>query len=139
MDIFISTLFDEIMPEVEHEYRIDTKNQAIAGVSMGGAQALYIGINSPDRFAAIGAFSPAVIMYGSRERFFPALDVKKIERLKLLTISCGTEDFLYKPVQSYREWLKSKGAAFTPVDTPGGHTWLVWRRCLIDFASRLFR
>jgi enterochelin esterase-like enzyme len=139
MDVFASTLFDEIMPEVEHNYRVDKTNQAVAGVSMGGAQALYIGLSSPDRFNAIGAFSPAVIMYGSRERFFPPLDVQKVEKIKLLTISCGKEDFLYKPVQLYRDWLKAKGVAFISMDTPGNHTWLVWRRNLIDFASKLFR
>lgn len=139
MDTFASTLFDEIMPEVEHDYEVDTRNQAVAGVSMGGAQALYMGLNSPDRFTAIGGFSPAVIMYGRLAHFFPELDTKKIEKMKLLTISCGTEDFLYGPVQSYRGWLKSKGVAFTPIDTPGGHTWLVWRRNLIDFAPKLFR
>jgi enterochelin esterase family protein len=139
MDMFASTLFNEIMPEVEHNYRVDKTNQAVAGISMGGAQALYIGLGSPGRFNAIGAFSPAVIMYSSRERFFPSLDVKKIEKIKLLTISCGKEDFLYKPVQIYRDWLKTKGVAVTSIDTPGNHTWLVWRRNLIDFALKLFR
>jgi enterochelin esterase-like enzyme len=139
MDMLASTLFNEIMPEVERHYRIDKANQAVAGLSMGGAQALYIGLSSPGQFNAIGAFSPAVIMYGRLEHFFSSLDIKKIERIKLLTISCGKEDFLYKPVQSYRDWLRAKGVAFTSIDTSGSHTWLVWRRNLIDFAPKLFR
>ena len=139
MDAFASMLFNEIMPEVEHDYKIDRTNQAIAGLSMGGAQALSIGLNSPDRFKAIGAFSPAVIMYDSRKHFFPSLDVKKLEKIDLLSISCGKEDFLYKAVQNYRDWLSDEKIAFTSDDMPGDHNWLVWRRNLIDFASRLFR
>jgi enterochelin esterase-like enzyme len=28
---------------------------------------------------------------------------------------------------------------FTAVDTPGGHTWMVWRRNLAAFAPLLFK
>jgi len=139
MDVFASTLLNEIMPEVEHHYRIDKTKRAMAGLSMGGAQALYIGLSSPGLFNAIGAFSPAVIMYGSPDHFFPSLDVKNIEKIKMLTIDCGKEDFLYRPVQVYRDWLKAKGITFTSIDTPGSHIWPVWRRNFVDFASKLFR
>lgn len=139
MDTFAATLLNEIMPDVEHGYRTDKTNQAVAGLSMGGAQALHIGLTYPGRFTAIGAFSPAVIMYGPLDRFFPSLDMERIKKTKLFTISCGTEDFLYKSVRVFRSWLGAKGVAFTSVDTPGSHTWLVWRRDLIDFVPKLFR
>jgi enterochelin esterase-like enzyme len=38
-----------------------------------------------------------------------------------------------------RDWLKSKGIEHTGVETPGAHTWMVWRRNLADFAPLLFR
>ena len=44
---------------VERDYQVSTKqtDRAIAGLSMGGAESLYVGLNNPDKFAWIGAFS----------------------------------------------------------------------------------
>ncbi len=54
-------LFNEVMPVVNREYNVsrNREERAIAGLSMGGAQALYVGLNHLDTFAWIGAFSSA--------------------------------------------------------------------------------
>jgi len=91
-----------------------------------------------DRFAWIGAFSSG----GLSEDFnadFPALDAKANTQLRLLWIACGTEDFLIAPNRKFRDWLKSKGIQHTTIETPGAHTWMVWRRNLAEFAALLFR
>jgi enterochelin esterase family protein len=49
------------------------------------------------------------------------------------------DDHLVAINRKLREWLRSKGVEHTSVDTPGGHTWMVWRRNLAAFAARLFR
>jgi enterochelin esterase family protein len=36
-------------------------------------------------------------------------------------------------------WLKTKGVEHTDIETPGMHTWMVWRRNLAEFAGLLFR
>jgi enterochelin esterase family protein len=36
-------------------------------------------------------------------------------------------------------WLKEKDVRVTPIETPGMHTWIVWRRNLIAFAPLLFQ
>jgi len=43
---------DELIPQVEREYPVSKgrAGRAIAGLSMGGAQSLYIGLNHPERF-----------------------------------------------------------------------------------------
>ena len=58
-DRFRDALFAEVIPEVEKVYRADKdrRSRAIAGLSMGGAESLYVGLNALDRFAWIGAFS----------------------------------------------------------------------------------
>jgi enterochelin esterase family protein len=38
-----------------------------------------------------------------------------------------------------REWLKTKGVEHMDIETPGMHTWMVWRRNLSEFAPLLFR
>ncbi|HEU4753731.1 MAG TPA: alpha/beta hydrolase-fold protein, partial [Armatimonadota bacterium] len=106
--------------------------------SMGGAESLTVGLNALDRFAWVGSFSAG----GLREDFgaaFPALDSRANDRLRLLWIACGTEDRLIEPNRRFREWLKSKDIRHTAIETPGAHTWMVWRRNLAEFAPLLFR
>jgi enterochelin esterase family protein len=137
---FRDALFTEVIPQVEKTYRVskDRNSRAIAGLSMGGAESLYTGLNAIDRFAWIGAFSSG----GLSEDFdatFPALDSKANAKLRLLWIACGTDDRLIDFNRKLREWLKSKDVRHIDIETPGAHTWLVWRRNLAEFAPLLFQ
>ena len=137
---FRQALLTEVMPRAESEYRItkDRNARAITGLSMGGSESLLAGLNNLDKFAWIGAFSSG----GIPEDFqtdFPALDVKANQQIRLLWIACGTEDHLITLNRNLREWLKSKGIQHTDIETPGQHTWMVWRRNLAEFAGLLFR
>jgi enterochelin esterase-like enzyme len=51
--MFEAELKQYIIPFVEKNYRaeIDSKNRALAGLSMGGIQTLYVGINNSDLFS----------------------------------------------------------------------------------------
>lgn len=138
-DRFREALLTEVIPQVEKTYRVskDRSGRAIAGLSMGGAESLLTGLNSLDRFAWIGAFSSG----GLSEDFnqaFPTLDAKANGQLRLLWIACGTEDRLIEANRKFREWLQSKGIHHTDIETPGAHTWMVWRRNLADFTALLF-
>ena len=137
---FREVLLTEVMPKVENEYRIakDRNSRAIAGLSMGGSESLLTGLNNLDKFAWVGAFSSGGIPE-EFEKDFPGLDAKANQQLKLLWISCGTEDHLIKINRDLREWLKTKGIQHTDIETPGMHTWMVWRRNLAEFAGLLFR
>jgi enterochelin esterase-like enzyme len=143
LDKFREALLTEVIPAVENSYRVNKtpEARAIAGLSMGGGESLYTGLNRLDKFAWIGAFSSGFSPAFS-ERFetrFPSLDQKSNTRLKLLLIACGTEDRLIAVNRKLRTWLKSKGIRQTEIETPGAHTWMVWRRNLTDFAPLLFR
>ena len=137
---FTQALLTEVMPKVESEYRIakDRNSRAITGLSMGGSESLLTGLNHLDKFAWIGAFSSGGIPddFG---KDFPNLDAKANQQIRLLWISCGTEDHLIIVNRNLREWLKSKGVNHTDIETPGMHTWMVWRRNLSEFAGLLFR
>jgi enterochelin esterase family protein len=58
-------LLGEVMPTVDRAYHVsrNREQRAIAGLSMGGAEALYVGLNHLDRFAWIGAFSSAPMLW----------------------------------------------------------------------------
>ena len=128
------------MPAIEREYRVsrDRRMRAITGLSMGGAESLLTGLNAIDRFAYIGSFSAG----GAGEDFaatYPKLDAKSASQIKLLWIACGVDDGLIEPNRKLRDWLKSKDIPLTFVETPGAHTWMVWRRNLAAFTPLLFQ
>lgn len=136
---FREALLTEVMPKIESEYRVasDRNSRAIAGLSMGGSESLLTGLNNLDKFAWIGAFSSGGIP-DEFEKDFPGLDAKANQQIRLLWIACGTEDRLITLNRNLREWMKSKGIQHTDIETPGMHTWMVWRRNLADFAGLLF-
>jgi len=137
---FREALLTEVIPRVETEYAVikDRDSRAIAGLSMGGSESLLTGLNTLDEFAWIGAFSSG----GITEQFdieFPAVDSKSAEQLHLLWIACGTDDRLIDINRKFRAWLASKNIKHVDMETPGAHTWMVWRRNLTEFSSLLFR
>ena len=137
---FREALFTEVIPSVEKSYRVrpDRLSRAIAGLSMGGAESLLIGLNALDRFAWIGAFSSG----GIDENFdamFPALSSEANKQLRLLWIACGKEDHLIDLNRKLNSWLDSKDIKHTQVETAGSHTWMVWRRNLATLAPLIFQ
>jgi len=137
---FREALLTEVLPQVERAYSVsrDRSARAVAGLSMGGGESLYVGLNTLDRFAWIGAFSSGMFGKDSGAEF-PALDSNANRQLRLLWIACGTEDHLISQNRRFREWLQSKGVRHTDIETPGAHTWRVWRRNLASFAALLFK
>jgi enterochelin esterase-like enzyme len=139
-DKFREALLTEVIPRVEAAYPVkkDRESRAIAGLSMGGAESLLTGLNTLSQFAWVGAFSSG----GFTPEFdqeFPALDAKANQQLRLLWIACGTDDHLIEINRNLRTWLASKDIKHVDIETPGSHTWMVWRRNLTEFAPLLFR
>jgi enterochelin esterase family protein len=137
---FREVLLTEVMPQVEKEYRIDRRREmrAIAGLSMGGAESLITGLNNLDKFSYVGSFS-AGGLGEDYDVLFPKLDQSANKQLKLLWIACGTEDGLIGTNRKFRDMLAAKYVRFTPIETPGMHTWMVWRRNLATIAPLLFQ
>jgi len=154
---FSDQLLHEVIPMAEEKYNIarDREHRAIAGLSMGGGHSIYTGLNHPETFAYVGAFSSAVVSPSLPRNGGPSkptsemLDrgfqeivpnAKTQQPLKLFWMSCGTEDGLFPINKAFGEWAKQniKGDVQTR-STPGMHTWMVWRDDLVDFTPLLFR
>ncbi|MEN6426966.1 MAG: alpha/beta hydrolase-fold protein [Phycisphaerales bacterium] len=137
---FHDVLLTEIIPEVEKSYRVSTdhESRAIAGLSMGGTESLFIGLNAPDRFAWIGAFSSGGLDI-EFDKAYPAMNESTNARLRLLWIACGQQDGLIGLNKKLVEWFETKGVKLTWVETPGGHSFMVWRRYLAELAPLLFQ
>lgn len=137
---FREALLTEVIPQVESAYLVnkDRHSRAIAGLSMGGSESLLTGLNTLDRFAWIGAFSSGGIT-PEFDKEFPTLNSQSNQQIRLLWIACGTDDQLIDINRNLRAWLASKSIKHVDIETPGAHTWMVWRHNLTDFAPLLFR
>lgn len=130
----------EVLPRIEGEYRTlnDRESRAIAGLSMGGGEALTTGLNELDTFAWIGAFS-SIALPAPFDGDFPQLTSADNSRIKQLWIACGVGDKDHiQPLRELHSWLNAKGIEHAEIETPGAHTWLVWRRDLIALVPLLF-
>jgi enterochelin esterase-like enzyme len=135
------SLFNEVMPQAERTYRAarNRSSRAIAGFSMCGAESLYLGLKALDRFAWIGAFSTAPWW-----RIWTRPFLASIPRLIRGFACSGSRAATRSPgiITANRELrgsLASKGIHHIDIETPGGHTAMVWRRNLAAFASLLFQ
>jgi enterochelin esterase-like enzyme len=137
---FERDLLEDVMPFIEKTYRVktDAANRAIVGLSMGGEQSLRIGLTHPELFAWVGGFSAGA---PSPEALGSALDTPKAvnQKLKLLWIGCGKDDFLLKRNQDFIALLEAKDIRHDWHLSEGNHSWPVWRTYLTEFAPRLFQ
>jgi len=137
-----------IIPFVEKTYRAEpgSVNRALAGLSMGGIQTLYVGMNSTDMFSYLGVFSSGWIIPMQQSLADKEYDLmqKNIDQinanLKQLWIGVGgKEDIAYNNCQLMLKKFDEMKIKYTYSEYPGGHTWPVWRNNLYNFAQLLFK
>jgi len=138
VDLYQKALLTEVVPQIEANYHVSKKREdrAIAGLSMGGHESLFIGLNHPELFAWIGTFSAGLNPKTISE--LPPTSAQKAN-LRLLWMACGVDDGLLKSNQAAIAALKAEGLPVTAIETPGHHQWPVWRDNLIHFAPLLFQ
>jgi enterochelin esterase-like enzyme len=132
-EAFGDLVVHDLIPAIDAAYRTlpDRTRRAIAGLSMGAGQAVQIGLANRDRFAYIGAFSG-----GGLARATPRPD----SGLLLFWMGAGTlETGRLGSGKTVIETLKHAGIPAVWFEAPGtSHEWETWRKCLYDFAPRLF-
>jgi enterochelin esterase-like enzyme len=135
---FENDLLKDVIPYVEAQYPVlaDREHRAIAGLSMGGGQALTIGLRHLDRFAYVGGFSSALFGNSGGLVSDPAAASKQ---LRLLWVSCGDEDRLMEGSKAFHTSLGEKNVPHLWHVDSGAHTWPVWKNDLYLLAQRLFR
>ena len=109
--------------------------RAIAGLSMGGAQALNIGLGHADAFGWVGAFSAAPNLRAAAE----LLAERGGARPQLLYLSCGNQDGLIGGSQTLHRYLKQHGIAHVWNVDEHGHDRESWADNLYHYAQRIFR
>lgn len=142
-DVFMK----DLIPMIDATYRTiaDRESRAIAGLSMGAAQAMQIGMNHLDTFSAVAAFSGAgkvdpKTAYGGVFADAAAFD-KKVNLLYLHSGTTGLDAGIHRGSKSLYELLQqggSKNVVFRDLEGQG-HEWQTWRYAFHDFAPRLFQ
>jgi enterochelin esterase-like enzyme len=137
----------ELIPMIDATFRTipDREHRAMAGLSMGSGQTLDIGLTNLDKFAYLGMFSRRTM---SDEEFnlksFGGVFTEAEsfnKKLKLFWWGAGTaEEGIYNSTKARLAQLAEVGIKSVFVEFPGtSHEWQTWRKCLYDFAPRLFR
>jgi enterochelin esterase-like enzyme len=137
---FEKDLLIDLIPFIEKSYSVkaDRESRAIAGLSMGGGQALNFGLSNLNAFAWVGGFSSAPNTKPPADLIKDPAEAAK--ELRLLYIVCGDRDGLLRISQGVHAMLNEKKVAHVYRVIPGGrHDFKVWKSALYDFAPLLFR
>ncbi len=151
VSVFEEVLITEIIPMIDNKFRTIANRdyRAIAGLSMGANQTMRIMMNHLDIFSQYGGFS-GTSNYPDKDVIDVAtfLDGKYKDgdalnkKIKLFWLGLGTKepDPFPKSIGAFRAMLDQQKIKYEYYESPGtAHEWLTWRRCLYQFASKLFR
>ncbi|ARK10565.1 alpha/beta hydrolase-fold protein [Fibrella sp. ES10-3-2-2] len=140
---FTTDLVSNVIPYVEKNYRAiaNRENRAIGGFSRGGGQTLRAAFSNMDKFAYVCAYS-SYLSPEEMERDYKPLVTNPTDtnkKLKLLWVSVGKEDFLYKDTAAFMDYLKAKQLNYKSLITDGGHTWMNVKTYVAATTPLLFR
>jgi enterochelin esterase-like enzyme len=144
---FEDVVIKDLIPMIDATYRTraDRGHRAIAGLSMGGGQALQIGLTHLDTFSAVASFSGVrdVELATAYKGAFadPVVFDQKVTLLYLHSGTVGLDATIHKSATKLHEALKASGVKNVIFEEAQGlaHEWQTWRHAIHDLAPRLFQ
>lgn len=150
----------EVVPFIDYYYhtRKEPGGRAIAGLSMGGHGALYLGARHPELFGAAGSMAGGLDLRpfknnnwdlegvlgnpGSHwDNWEHCSAVNLVEQIKAnqlqLIIDCGVEDFFLETNRDMHQRLLKAGVGHEYTERPGGHSGAYWGSA-VDFQVLFF-
>ena len=148
---FAELLVADVVPEIDRHYRTvpDRAHRALAGLSMGGRQALAVGLTHLDTFGWLAGLSPAVWLRSEENQNW-AVDPDWVDtslaaagghRPEHVFLSAGTAETRFvDAVADLEQMFAAAGVAHTTYLSPDtGHEWTTWRRSIVELGPLLFR
>ena len=143
---FGEVVIKDLLPALDKHYRTipDRNHRAVAGLSMGAAYAMQVGLGNLDTFSYFGSFSGTVMRdldvktsYGGVLSDGAAFNKK----CNLMFVAAGTvEQSRLDAARHARAEFDKVGIKYVAYESPGtAHEWLTWRRDLNEFAQLLFK
>jgi len=158
---FEDVIIHDLIPTIDASYRTmpDRQHRALAGLSMGGMQTLFIALHHLDMFAYVASLSGPMVpdpdskqplastppaLFDTHTAYEGAFSNPRAfnSRVKLLWLGVGTaEPELFRAgIGGAVQSLKAAGVGVVYFESYGtAHEWQTWRRDLNDLAPRLFR
>lgn len=149
-DNFVYDLLGDLMPWVKAHFSVleGRENTAVCGFSMGGREALYIGLTHPEVFGYVGAFAPAPGLVPARDYAMEHAGQLKEEEVTFegkekpfyLQICCGTVDTVVGQFpKSYHNLFDKNGVEHNWFEITGaGHDGRIINPGFETFAGELF-
>jgi enterochelin esterase-like enzyme len=140
---FQPVFLNDLIPMIDKTFRTipDREHRAMAGLSWGGLQTFQIALTHLDLFSFIGSFSGAGRIPGNDLKtaynaVFANPDSFN-DKVRVLFIGIGSVEG--PAAKNFSEMLSKNGINNVFYESPGtAHEWLTWRRCLKEFAPKLF-
>ena len=141
-----SHFMTDVVDFVENRYRtIEKKSgRAIAGMSNGGLQAVFLSADYPYAFDYVGLFSPYAKAMAAKFHWdmYQGLRWKQKVQFsnppKLYVLYTADQDFFYRHMMALEKRLVRSGFQHEFVVNPGGHEWYNWIANFEDFVQRIF-
>lgn len=145
-----SSFVEDVVGYVDSHFRTLARKEsrAIAGLSIGGLQSMYISANNPASFDYVGLFSPMcgiIRKAGPHSSFYRDRREKQSEQFSegnsplLYNIYVGKGDVVYPQVRMYTRYMDRMGFPYDVYYTRGDHDWPNWKAYYIDLLQRLWK
>ena len=146
---FSDFVVDTVMPYINENYNVytDFEHTHICGSSSGGIESFYIAMEHPDKFASVGALSPAFLLY-SDETWVKYLSEKDFSaNAPMIYLYCGNgndqlEQALCTGAKTMPDNLKKIGypadRIVTKIYDDGIHNEMYWRAVFPDYLKYAF-
>ena len=137
METLNNDVNQDLLPYLRTKYKIksDKSSMAIAGSSMGGIQAIQIGIKNVPKFGWVIGMSTSLNVPP-----FNLENRKEINSLNLLQLNIGEKDsWGINQSNKVHDWLLENEINHEYIVSKGGHDWNIWRKDMIVLLAQLFR
>ncbi|MBQ9263977.1 MAG: hypothetical protein IJ189_07200 [Clostridia bacterium] len=159
---YIAEELPQVLPKMLN-LSTEREDNFIAGLSMGGAGSMMIGLSKPEQYAAIGCLSAGAVnthsnmrkgkfgtfAFGDSSDAAPAYqqpfaNAEKIIKAGLpcprIFHACGDQDYLLENAHTARDFftaIPGNPFDYKYVEAPGAHTWDFWDEHIKQFIAYL--
>ena len=148
--LFTTFFFDEFIPYLDNEFRVEQKQRMLTGFSMGGYGAFHYLLTRPEAFVSVSSLSGALRSMAQPNKALPPLlgehpqenvryravdlqlrfidAVLRKVPLPPIFIHCGTEDSgLLESNRDFARFLTALNIPVRYLESAGEHAWPFWR------------
>lgn len=131
---YATFLIEELIPEVERNFKVDTGRRGILGTSLGGLTASSLVFTHPQVFRYGGIQSPAYWYWPEIFEQARKLTSKEVR----LFITTGTVNDTKKEVEKMKTILTENACTFEFKEVAQGHSWGNWKDLIDDILIYFF-